>query len=115
MMHRIRFAMTDGHSTPEKLTGTIEVDEAFVSGKPRWNGRDKRKTRLKNKTPIVAILQRNSEARAMVVPKVNAKNLAAVINQNIDKSARLITDKAAGKKFKGGHYPVNHSQHEYAR
>src|SRR5258705_3350330 len=35
MMHRIRWAMMDEFNAP--LQGTVEVDEAYVGGKPRYH------------------------------------------------------------------------------
>ena len=41
LMNRIRFAMApDGDD--EKLTGTVECDETYVGGKPRYKGQSKR-------------------------------------------------------------------------
>ena len=80
MMHRIRYAMTDDHSTPAPLTGTIEVDETYVGGKPRDKGKHNMKTKAERKTPVVAMVQRGGNVRAMTMPKVNAKNLKRVIH-----------------------------------
>ena len=38
LMHRIRWAMADDHATPTKLSGTVEVDETYVGGKPSTGG-----------------------------------------------------------------------------
>ena len=120
MMHRIRFAMADEPGTPEPLTGTVEVDETYVGGKPRVYQNGERVSPVSNKTPVVAMVQRGGEVRAMVMPKVNAKNLKAEMHANIDRSARLMTDEASvyktvGKDFAGGHETVVHSLGEYAR
>lgn len=120
MMHRIRFAMADEPGTPEPLTGTVEVDETYVGGKPRAFQNGKRLSPVSNKTPVVAMVQRGGEVRAMVMPKVNAKNLKAEMCANINHSARLMTDEASyyktvGKDFAGGHETVVHSRGEYAR
>jgi len=120
MMHRIRYAMADDHSRPEQLTGTVEVDETYVGGKPRIRGRHNLKKcgRGTDKAPVVAIVQRGGNVRAMTLPKVNGKNLKAVIHQNVHKSARVITDEASlysglNKHFEGGHQTVNHSAGQY--
>lgn len=120
MMHRIRYAMADDHSTPEPLTGTIEVDETYVGGKPRHKGMHNLKRGPKaNKAPVVALVQRGGKVRAMTMPKVNAKNLKGAIRQNVHRSARIITDDASlyhglDKEFEGGHDSINHSAGVYA-
>jgi transposase-like protein len=112
MAQRARYAMKQPNAT--KLTGTLEMDEAFVGGKPRNPGEGKAKT------PVVVLLERNGRARGLVTCDVTAKTLRDHALKNADLSARLMTDenksyKALGKKFKGGHQTVNHSEREYAR
>src|SRR5207302_1206474 len=41
LSHRIRHAMKNGFDG-EKLSGTVEVDETYVGGKPRFKGQSKR-------------------------------------------------------------------------
>jgi hypothetical protein len=119
LMHRIRFAMADVPATPEKLEGTVEVDEAYIGGKPRYKLQGKR-GRGTDQKPIIALVQRDGQARARVIDRVTAANASHFILQNISTSARLITDEAwhftkVGRKFPGGHFTVNHSAGEYVR
>jgi transposase-like protein len=121
MMHRIRFAMTDDHSKPEPMTGTVEIDETYVGGKPRYKGQHNLKKcgRGTDKTPVVAMVQRNGNVRAQVMPKVNSHNLGEAIRENVHQSARIITDESylyrgIGKTFEGGHDSINHSAKQYA-
>lgn len=119
MMHRIRFAMTDDPATPGPLTGTVEVDETYVGGKPRTKGPHNWHNRPERKTPVVAMDQRDGDVRAMVMPTVNAKNLKRAIRQNVCSSARLMTDEASyyrklGKDY-ADHQTVVHSAGEYSR
>lgn len=121
MMHRIRFAMADDHSLPEPMTGTVEVDETYVGGKPRHKGAHNRKKcgRGTDKAPVVAMVQRGGMVRAMTIQKVNAKNLKQLIRQNIHPSARIMTDdapfyKGLNREFEGGHKTINHSQGKYS-
>ena len=43
MLHRIRHAFSD--LSPAKLSGTVEVDETYVGGKPRYRHRATREAR----------------------------------------------------------------------
>lgn len=117
MLHRIRFGMTDSVQPP--LTGTVEVDETYVGGKPRY----KNKNNLRGpsgKTAVMALVQRGGHVKTQVVANVTAKTVKQVILERVSPSARLMTDesgvyKTIGKSFKGGHEVVNHSRLEYAR
>lgn len=113
MAQRARYVMRHPLDAP-KLTGTVEMDETYVGGKPRNPGE------VKQKTPVVVLLERNGRARGLVTCDVTAKTLHGHALKNADLSARLMTDsaphyKGLGRKFKGGHEVVDHSRREYAR
>ncbi len=123
VLRRIRHGMTD--QAMDKLTGTVEVDETYVGGKRRFSrghldakpghpGADS------NKTPVVAMVQRDGNVRYRMMQRVTAGKLASVIAQHADLSARLITDESGaytkiGRKFQGGHETVKHGAGEYVR
>ena len=65
LMHRVRFALADMPGC--KLTGTVEADETYVGGKPRYKGQSKR-GRGTRKRPVMAIVQRNGKVRVRVIP-----------------------------------------------
>jgi transposase-like protein len=119
MAHRIRHAMA---KEPMKglLAGRVEVDETYVGGKPR-NGAEPGKTgRGTKKTPVLALVERGGNVRAMPIERVNAKTLKGAIRENVDKAATIVTDERAayqgiGKEFAGGHEVVNHGAKEYVR
>jgi transposase-like protein len=72
-----------------------------------------------NKTPVMALVERGGEVRAMVVPTITANNVREVLVQHIHPSARLMTDDAkvyrkVGQPF-ASHDAVNHSLYEYVR
>jgi transposase-like protein len=130
MMHRIRFLMTDG-LLPPKLTGTVEADETWVGGKLRprerreWGrlkglGVDMRRVpRYQNKTPVMAMVERGGDVRAVVLPNVNADNVRSVLQTYVSPEAHLRTDEAAhylsvGQGF-ASHEAVKHSLYEYVR
>ena len=120
LMHRIRWAMTPpaGYGT-EKLSGTVEIDEVYVGGKP--TGKCKvGERRPSTKTPVVGMVERGGRVHAEPVSRVNAKELRRVIQGNVCLSSRIMTDelptyKGLAPNFEGGHQSVKHSVGEYVR
>ena len=117
LLHRVRFAMADMDGV--KLTGTVECDETYVGGKPRFPGVSKR-GRGTNKQPVFAMVERNGKVRTKVVADVTAATLKGAIRENVDCTARIITDDnrayiGIGNEFEGGHETVTHSAKEYVR
>ena len=100
------------------LTGTVEVDETYISGKAR--SVENRKAAWDNKAPVVAMVERGGRVRSFHVADVTAKTLKGAIRQNIDRRARIMTDEAKqyqgiGQEYEGGHHTVKHSAGEYVR
>lgn len=116
MMNRIRWAMNT--TNPPKLTGTVEADETYVGGKPRYHrsglvGRNPDAI----KTPVFAVVQRGGDVHARVMTRINARNVHAALYELVDTHAHLMTDEssvylAPGKRF-AGHGHTKHSQGEY--
>ena len=131
MMHRVRYAMTP-EPTPAKLAGIVEVDETYVGGKTPHRSRAERLAlraaglgsgRMPKqdnaKMPVVALVQRGGDVRALVVPTVTAKNVRDILLHHIEPSARLMTDESnlynkVGQPF-ASHESVKHSLYEYVR
>jgi hypothetical protein len=116
MAHRIRHAMGERNWTP--LAGTVEVDETFVGGKPR-RGVDSLGSGHTKKTPVMVLVERDGRARAKALQKVTGKALKSVMREEIDETARIMTDESGNyrgtdKHFKS-HQTVNHGRGEYAR
>jgi transposase-like protein len=118
MLHRIRFAMDEQDIEP--LKGDVEVDEVYIGGAPR-RIQHSRKTIKKEKTVVVGLKERGGKIRPRIVADVTAKSLKGVINANVDKSARIMTDDWAGyrglRKEGWTHETVTHSApiFEYVR
>ena len=103
----------------------VAVDETWVGGRlpPHPVKKEpgvRRPKRPTQKQPVVALIERGGGARAQVVPDVTAHTLKQVIRENVDKSARIMTDelrsyRGIGKEFAGGHVTVDHSKGEYSR
>ena len=77
-----------------------------------------------NKVPVVALIERGGDVRTKVVARVNQKNLASFLKENISRGAVVNTDQhlvypsivyPIVKHYGGRHYVVNHGQREYAR
>lgn len=116
LAHRVRYAMGQ-EPLNTLLKGTIEADETYVGGRtPRAPG-----SHLKNKTPVVALIERGGKLKAQVVERVNAKNLKAVLEKHTEKDIVLVSDESVvytSLKKQGvvkNHFSVNHGVKEYAR
>lgn len=120
LMNRIRFAMApDNPDATEKLTGTVECDETYVGGKPRFKGASK-KGRGTKKTTVFAAVERQGRIRRQVVADVSGKTLKSAIREIVDQRARIVTDDFSAydgldARFEGGHQTVAHSTREYVR
>jgi transposase-like protein len=104
------------------LSGRVEVDETYVGGKPRYKGivNKGRMGRGTDKFPVLAMVERGGNVRAMTIPKVNGNNLKAEIRKNIDTNATVYTDayrlyNFIGAEFKGGHKKIHHHKNEYVK
>jgi len=113
MAHRIRCAM-EQPPLAEKLTGIVEVDETYIGGRRRGPGG----RGALNKTPVVALVQRNGIVKSQPIKRVTAKNLKQFINENVDNTAMIVSDDYKSYKWAGKEYLhkiVRHSFGEYVR
>jgi transposase-like protein len=118
VLRRIRHGMGDQPDT--KLTGTVEVDETYVGGKPRFSLQGKGRAKSRDKAPVIALVQRGGDVRFRMMDRVTAAGLSSAIAQNVTLSSRIITDespayKGVGRYFEGGHETVAHGKKEYVR
>jgi transposase-like protein len=112
LCHRIRAAMLE--VAPEKLGGTVEIDETYVGGKPR-------KHRMKpDKEVVIGIRQRNGDLRLIRAKDAKSATVREIINANLGSHVEVIlTDESAiypwalDKMQKNLHKTINHSK-EYA-
>lgn len=121
LSHRIREAMKQ-----EPLAGmiggagkTVEADETYIGArKPRYKGTSKR-GRGTNKKPVALVVERDGNAHAAPVERVNGDCLMSEVLQYASNESILMTDELPvyvkiGKEFEK-HESVNHGEKEYAR
>ncbi len=115
MSHRVREAMKDGglemfggHG------GDVEVDETFIGNNPAKNKR----AGYSHKYKIVSLVDRIiGHARSIVIDDLDTKTLYSILNKNVHRDSRLLTDEAhfyrrLGKMF-SAHGFTKHSMDEY--
>jgi transposase-like protein len=88
MAHRLRHAMKQ---EPMNLTGTVEMDEAYIGGpRRRRTGRPGPNDGVK--TPIVALVERGGRVRAFPVERVTSDNMRTVLRREVSTDAHMMTD-----------------------
>ena len=117
--HRIREAMRTGSLAAPMGgaggSGVVEVDETFYGVK-------KGKTVARgtgHKHAILSLVERGGEVRSVHVPDIKTATVVPIVNANVAKEARVMTDDALQYHKKLGdfaeHSVVNHSAKEYVR
>src|SRR6267378_7443035 len=112
LTHRIRAAMLE--VAPEKLGGTVEIDETYVGGKARrWRPKS-------DKAVVIGIRQRNGDLRLIRAKDAKSKTVREIINANVGGEVEVIlTDESAiypyalDEMLKSKHKTINHTR-EYA-
>lgn len=120
LSHRIREAMSEATSkTP--LTGTVEVDETFVGGKPRNRGRKPGPRAGKPKTMVLGAVARGGGVRLHVDRRQRTSAaLREFIAQAVhDDASAIYTDAAPAygdlTDENTRHETVNHTANEWVR
>jgi hypothetical protein len=129
MFHRIRHAMEAGELAIA-FSGTVEVDETYVGGKPRKQNKlgvpvghkpgTRGPGRGTKKAPVIVLVERDGRARSKPIERVDADTLHKEILCLADGAAAILTDEwksynGIGQWFEGGHHTVHHASYEYAR
>jgi transposase-like protein len=120
MSHRIREAMREGDFAPfGSGGGTVEIDETFIGHdktiKPRG---EKRGRGYHHKNKVLALVDRTTgQARSIVVDDLKATTLLPIIQANVAREARIMTDDAGYyinvKDFFASHDVVRHMRGQY--
>jgi transposase-like protein len=113
MTHRIRYALQETEH-PDKLEGTVEVDETYIGGRRKGAGRGS----LEGKVPVVALVQRGGKVRSQTMKRITSKTLKAAVFKNVTPSSEIHTDENRGYQAVRSHYDhhtVKHAMGEYTR
>ncbi len=120
LSHRIREAM--GRATGNApLRGTVEVDETYVGGKPRFNSHKKGPNPRKPKTVVLGAVARGGEIRLRIERDgTNRDTLTRFVRQNLaDDVERIYTDSSPSyaemTDANTTHERVNHREYEWVR
>lgn len=125
MLQRIRECFNV--ELPEPVQGIVEVDETYVGGDNKNKSNSKRKELHKNgaqtganhKTPVLGVLERSGDVKAVVLDKAMGKTIKPILNELISEKAVVVTDgfgaySGINKSF-AGHFIVSHDKSEYAK
>lgn len=97
MSHRIREAMREGClQTFGSGGGTVEVDETFIGHDKTIKPKGQKKGRgYHHKNKVLSLVDRTTgRAHSMVVDDLKASTLLPILQDNIDREARVLTDEA---------------------
>ena len=103
MLHRIRLAMKAGSF--DKMDGTVEIDETYVGGRIKNMHKHKRpKFSAKGgagKAIVAGVLKRGDEksasrVRAMLIADTTGPTLKALVRNNVEAGASVMTDSHSG-------------------
>jgi len=120
MGHRIREAMkSDGLEVFGRSGGTVEVDETFIGFDRAKKPKGVKKGRgYDHKNKVLSLIDRSTgHSRSMVVDDLKAKTLIPILQANIAREARIMTDEAHQyfhlRQYFSGHGVVKHMHGEY--
>jgi transposase-like protein len=126
MLQRIRHVFESGSF--EKLSGEVEMDEAYVGGKDSNKHATKRTKYLtgkgsqgfgskNSKTPVVGMVERGGDLHAVVTSDTGSATLMGLVRKHIDIDATIYTDEHMPyrtlPKIGYKHESVNHGTKEF--
>lgn len=116
MMHRIRYALKHpafAEKLPSSYKNAVEVDETYIGGKHQ-----RMSEKFKNKTAVVALVERGGNVRSQVMERVTGENLRKFVTDNVSAFSYVNSDDHFGYRGldrKYEHGVVKHSNKEYVR
>jgi transposase-like protein len=118
LTHRIREAMRAGGLLPPMGSGggTVEADETFIG---MLEGHKKRRGGFAHKNIVLTLVERGGSARSFHVEGIRVMDLKPIIEANLSREAKLMTDELKSYSEIGrdlaSHEQVTHSKNEYVR
>jgi transposase-like protein len=118
LCHRIREAMRSGELSPMGGGGgDVEVDETFIGVDKDANTNVKSPNWVQRNKVLTLVDRTTGQARSTVIHDLKASTILPIVQANVSKEARILTDEAprlkvVGNKFRK-HESVNHSAKEY--
>jgi hypothetical protein len=115
MAHRLRHAMKDDAM---QLDGIVEVDETYIGG-PRKRKPGRPAPGDREKTPVIALVERGGRVRAFPLARVTGDNVQDVIRREVSLNAHMMSDDLnvyhpLSMGFRK-HDTIVHSKGEYTR
>lgn len=119
---RILMAARDKATTPEQLSGHVEIDETYVGGVkktgPNKSG-PKLANKLDNKSCVMGMVERGGAFKGHVVPNAKKVTLLPLVTKSVADGSTISTDelKSYVTLPQHGYYHgiVRHSLNEYVR
>jgi len=120
MLHALRVMMAAHQSALPMLQGTVELDEKYLGGKPRFKYGVKHKRGYgTSKACIATAVQRQGLVRTKLIGTGSVAELKPFISGVVLSSANLMSDEHHAYRIIGenyaSHQSVRHGQKEYAR
>lgn len=118
--HSIRALMSSVSSTIPMLQGTVELDEKYLGGAPRYQkGIKHKRGKGTSKQCIAVAVERKGSARASLIEHAGESALRPFVQETVAPSAHLMSDQnpaysMIAEQF-SGHSFVNHGEREYVR
>jgi len=108
--HRVREMLKA--ELPTTLKGTVQVDESYFGGKTKNKHQSKRQEiiksgkSLKEKIPVVGLLEKDGKVIAFVTENTGAKTLKGLMYKHVEENSTVVTD--GYKPYKGIKKHYNH-------
>jgi transposase len=113
MAKQIRLLFQDQDQDGQPLSNIVEADETYVGGRrkgPRGRG-------AAGKTPVIGIVERGGEVKAIVSVDTKAASITPFITENVEQGTQLMTDEYRSYSrisLHGYHHQkVNHGSGQY--
>lgn len=118
--HALRLLLSQRHDFGQRLSGTVELDDKFFGGAPRFKKGVKHKRGKGTKKQLIGIaVQRLGPVGAVLLENDSEANLWDFVGRVASPQTRIMSDAAGGYSKIGrdfaDHRSVVHSKKEFAR